>query len=320
MQVQSATVAGVLQAGPITGTSLSLTGGATVGGTLTANGKITGNGLDAGTGGLSTTGNITAAGLAASSIDDSGALSAGPASFSSLTVSGSVNFSGASVSGLNVSNLNLAGVTLQTLNVGTPSGTTAPLNISENGHTAQIGVNSNGSLSLTDASVAGSLAVGGAIQTGSGVTASTLQGTPSAGTSAPGPLTLQGNGITLAGNTTLSGGNNLLLSTSGSNATHVLSSGDRDVAGTATVHVTSGSTPAGDFTTTVSFIQPYTAAPVVVLTPATDPDPDQDAMPKVWVTLQFGTGQYTGFTIHYRPFGGKAATSHDVTFNYHVIG
>lgn len=304
-QMQSAAVAGVLQAGVISGTSLSIGGGASVGGTLTANGKIIGNGLDAGTGGLTTSGNITTAGLSASAINDSGALNA-----NSLTVTGNVNFAGATVTGLSTN-----GGTLPALTVGSPAATTAPVTISANGHTTQIGVNSAGALSLGDLSTSGNITVGGS----GGVMASLLQGPPPAGGSSAGPLSLQGSTISLAGNTTLASGSDLKFSTSGNSAGHIVTGSDTDVAGTVSVHISAGQTPSTESTRSVTFTQPYDTIPTITLTAAADPDPGSSSAPKVWVTVTQGSGSYTGFTVHYAP-SATVDSAHDIPFDYHVIG
>lgn len=304
-QMQSADVAGVLQAGAISGTSLSVGGAASVGGTLTANGKITGNGFDAGTGGLTTSGNITASSLSATLINDSGALTA-----NSLTVTGNVNFSGATVTGLSPN-----GGTFPSLTIGSPAATTAPVTISANGHTTQVGVDSAGALTLGDLSTSGNVTVGGS----SGVTTSLVQGPPPSGGSNPGPLSLQGSAISLAGNTTLANGSDLRLSTSGNSASHIVAGNDADVAGTVSVHVAQGQTPSTESTKSVVFAQPYTLVPTITVTPIADPAPGSTAAPKVWVTVTQGAGSYTGFTLHYAP-GATADSAHDIPFDYHVIG
>lgn len=304
-QMQSAAVAGVLQAGAITGTSLSVGGAASVGGTLTANGKIVGNGFDAGTGGLTTSGNITTSSLSAALINDSGALNT-----NSLTVTGNVNFSGATVTGLSSN-----GGTLPSLTVGSPAATSAPITLSANGHTTQIGVNSTGALLLGDVSTTGNVAVGGP----GGLTASLLQGPPPAGGSNPGPVALQGSAISLAGDTTLANGSDLRFSTSGTSAGHIVAGSDADVAGTVYIHVSQGQVPSTESTKSVTFTQPYNSVPTITLTPLADPDPGSSTAPKVWVTVTMGSGNYTGFTVHYAP-SATAGAAHDIPFDYHVIG
>lgn len=310
IQAQSANIAGIFQAGAINGASLSVGGAASVGGTLTANGKITGNGFDAGSGGLTTSGNITTSNLSAASVNDAGALNA-----SSLTVTGNVNFSGATVTGLNLSGLNATGATLPSLAVGSSAATTAPISISANGHTTQIGVNSAGALSLGDLSTAGNVTVGGS----GGVTASVLQGTPASGGSNPGPLSLQGSTISLAGDTTLANGSDLRLSVSGTSAGHIVAGSDVDVAGTVSIHVSDEQTTSTESTKSVTFAQPYDTVPTITLTPLADPDPGSSHAPKVWVTVTQGTGNYTGFTVHYVP-SATSGSAHDIPFDYHVIG
>jgi len=358
MAAQSATIAnnlttGTLQATTINGTTLALSGAGTVGGALNVAGKVTGNGVDAGAGGLSTTGNIAAAGITASnqisaaSITTNGAMSAGAGTFTNLTVTGNVNLTNASVTGLSVSNL--SGATVGSLNIGTPSGTAPPLNVSENGKTANLGVDANGALTLGSAllggnlgvsgnsTLAGTLAVSGAATVGGtlavagsgGITATGLTAPPSSSTTTtPGALTLTGNAINLVGGASVSGGltlgngSDLSLSTpSGSSASHVTASGDTDVAGNTTVVVPASTAANIDVPQTVAFKKVYAAAPVVVVSATTDPNPISNAAPKVWVTVNSGTvaGTYAGFTIHYVT---AAATTggFQVSYAYHVIG
>ena len=177
LSAASATLAGnlqtgTLQSGAINGSTLALTGAATVGGVLTSAGRITGNGMDAGSGGLTTTGNVAGAGFSASSITDSGALSAGSlttsgslsagsAAFNNLQVGGSVNFTNATVTGLNLSSLNLGGSNLSSLTLGNTSSSSAPLTLAANGKTIALLVNGNGALALDNLAVNSTLAIGG---------------------------------------------------------------------------------------------------------------------------------------------------------------
>ncbi|MGH2442346.1 MAG: hypothetical protein ACRDFX_04190 [Chloroflexota bacterium] len=190
LQAQQAAISGNLQAGALSATSLSLTGGATIGGPLGVTGKLTGVGVDGGAGGLTTTGAVTASSV------DSGSLSASSANLNNLAVTGNVNFSNATVTGLNLSSLGLTSLTFPTLNVGSPSSQTPPLNVSENGQTAQVGVDSNGNLTTR----------------GFNAAAATLQKLSlglSAGTTAPLSLDENGRSATLGvdpnGNLTLGG-------------------------------------------------------------------------------------------------------------------
>lgn len=316
IQVQSATVAGVLQAGAISGTTLTLTGNETVGGTLAATGKISGNGLDGGTGGLTTSGNVSAAALAASSANISGGINAGQSTVNNLTVTGTANFNGATVSGLNIGNLVLNGATLSSVNIGSPSSTASPLNVSENGHTSQVGVSSSGALSLGDVATSGALSVAGS----GGITAGLLQAPVPSGGSSPGVLTLQGSTISLTGNTALSNGSDLTFAATSGAASHLVAGNDGDVAGTVKVHVTNGQTTTTESTQTVTFAQPFAAPPFVTVTPAQDPDPDATTAPKYWVTVTQGSGSnYVSFTLHYIP-AATAKSARDINFNYHVIG
>jgi fibronectin-binding autotransporter adhesin len=366
MAAQSATIssnlqAGTIQAQTVNGATLTLSGAGSVGGDLTVHGKVTGNGIDAGTGNITTSGLAATGQITAGSMATTGALTANNATLQSLAVSGTVNFAGATVTGLNVGSL--FGGQLNTLNIGTPSATTAPLNLSENGKTANIGVDTTGNVTFgsallsgtlavgSNASVAGTLGVVGATSIGGsetvagslavngsgGITATSLTGLPTASNSSvPGTLTLTGGAINLAGsvNTTgglaLGGGSDLTLSTNNTtSASHVVAAGDRDVAGTVTITIPNSTAAGTDIATesgtgtTVSFTQPYTSVPNVVLTAASVPSPGSDGNPKVWVTPIQGSasGTYTGFTIHYVAPGAVSSTgTYQVAYNYHVIG
>lgn len=353
LSAASATLAGnlqtgTLQSGAINGSTLALTGAATIGGAMNAAGKITGNGLDAGTGGLTTTGNVAGAGFSASSITDSGALSAGSVTtsgslsagsgaFSNLQVSGNVNFSNATVTGLNLSNLNLGGSTLSSLTVGNTSSSSAPLNLGANGKSIALGVNSNGALTIDNLllnsglTANGNAAIGGNLSvlgTG-GITSSALSAPIPSGSSAAGALALTGSTITLNGNvvqngnTTLSQGKDLILSIGSGVATHVIAAGDADVAGTISVTPPPSLSSEGGTTVTVNFTKPYTTVPNVVVTAASNPNQGSSlsVVPSVWVTpnLNGSTGQYTGFTLHYQ-VSSTTASPVSVTYNYHVIG
>jgi hypothetical protein len=334
-------VAKGLSADSITGTTLTVSGASTIGGALTVTG-----GVDAKSGGFTTTGNLTAGGATVSSLTDTGALTAGSATLSGLTVSGPVDFSHATVTGLS----NVGSAT--TLTVGTVSSTSPPLTIIENGQSSTIGV-SNGSLQLggsaaPNVSTAGNLSVGGnlTVAGSSALNVSSLTAPNASGTTTPGQFTLTGNPIvltgavqatsslTVAGNTTFNGnatvspGNDLIVPGSAGNGTttpantvHVLASGNKDVAGTVTVQVSGGTAANTELTNTVTFVRNYTAAPIVVLTPANDPNPGSAAAAKYWVTLTTnGSGAYTGFIVHYVTASLIGANNQPVTFNYHVIG
>jgi hypothetical protein len=331
---------GTLQAGTMNGSTLALTGAATIGGVVNAAGRITGNGLDAGTGGLTTTGNVAGAGFSASSITDSGSLSAGSvttsgalsaasAAFGSLQVAGNVNFTGATVTGLNLGSVNLGGSTLTTLNVGSTSSSTAPFNLSSNGKTIALGVNGAGALTTDSLAVNSGLTVGGnsafagnvAVGGSGGLTSSLVTAPNTSGTTTPGPLTLTGSAITLTGNTTFGQGKDLIFTTGSGAATHITAGGDTDVAGTLSVTPPANVTSPGPAVATAqyNFTEPYTSAPVVVVTAAGNPMQGSQ-LPAVWVTLNVNSSnQYTGFILHYQvPSTGASPTA--VTYNYHVIG
>jgi hypothetical protein len=337
---------GTLQAGAMNGSTLALTGAATIGGALNAAGRITGNGLDAGTGGLTTTGNVAGAGFSASSITDSGALSAGSVNtsgalsagsgaFGSLQVAGTVNFTGATITGLNLSNINLSGSTVSSLNIGSSSSSTAPLNLSSNGKTIALGVNGNGALTTDSLAVNTGLTVGGnstfagnlALGGSGGLTTSLVTAANASGSSSPGPLGLTGSTITLSGNvqhngnTTLGQGKDLIFTTGSGAATHVTANGDTDVAGTLSVTPQANVASPGPAVGTVqyNFTEPYASAPIVVVTAAGNPQQGTQ-VPAVWVTLNVNSSnQYTGFIVHYQvPSTGASPTA--VTYHYHVIG
>lgn len=367
LAAQSATVsnnlqAGTLQATTINGSTLTLSGAGTVGGTLNVSGKVTGNGLDAGSGAITTTGNLNAAGIAASgqlsagSISTAGQLTASQATLSNVTVSGTLNLSGAQVSGLSISNL--SGSTVGSLNIGAPTATTAPFNLSENGKTVNIGVDTSGNLTLGslltsgnlgiggNASVGGTLAVTGAttvggalaVQGANGIVATSLTApsTTSGTTTTPGTLTLGGGSIVLGAATTASNGLTLgngsdltfTAPSGGTTASHMVASGDRDLAGQQIISVPTSTASGVDVSTlagtntTVQFARTYTSLPIINISPASIPSPGTEAAPKYWTTPITGTasGTYTGFIIHYVPTQNVSATNFQVTFNYHVIG
>ncbi len=379
LQAMSANVNGNVQAaelvssGSITGSSLQLTGGATVGGKLTASG-----GLDTGTGAI-TAGSLTTTG----DVTTRGNLSATGATFTNLAVAGAVNFGGATVTGLNLSNVNLANATLSALNLGSPSSTAAPLNISQNGQTAQLGVDSSGALAVRSLSAGtanvgslslgsttsttsalslsanghtnqisvdanGNLSVGGlAVQGGinatgnlvlgggltinstAGIIASNIQAPNAANTTTPGALSLQGNTITLSGNTTSVGnltvgnGSDLVLSAPSSTSnpgSHIIANGASDVAGSLIASVGPSTAPGTDIQVNVSFRKAYTSNPIVVVTSVGDPSPGTLTAPKVFVSINGSNGAYTGFTLHYIPAATTSSSGSTVTYDYHVIG
>jgi hypothetical protein len=337
---------GTLQTGAMNGTTLALSGAATVGGALTSAGKVTGNGLDGGSGGLTTTGAISGAGLTVSSIADSGALTAGSitsngpitagqAAFGNLQVSGSVNFTNATVTGLTASNINLNGATLSSLNVGSTSNSAAPFLLNANGKSIALGVNGNGSLTADSLALNSGLSVGGsstfngaAAFTGNlsvagsgGVTTGVLQAPTASGSTVPGTLSLIGGTIALNGNvqhsgtTSLLNGSDLNFSTGNGTATHITTNQDADVAGRITLNASGSNT---EQTATVSFIEPYGSQPYVVVTPTGDPNPG-GAAPKVWVTVTSSGSKWTSFTLHYLVPTGTAYAG-QIIFNYHVFG
>jgi hypothetical protein len=223
IQAQQATIQGNLQAGTlqstgaISGTSLTLSQGASLQGKLTANGvdggaggltttgKLTGNGVDAGGGGLTTSGAITAASLTASgnlsaaTLNTTGSIVAGGnLSAANLTVTGNVNFSNATVTGLSLSSLNLQSLSVPSLTLGSTSATATPLTLSANGQTAQLSVNQNGAFT------APSLALG---TTSTSSPVLTLNGnghTAAFGVDSSGNITTS-TGLTIAGNLSMTG-------------------------------------------------------------------------------------------------------------------
>lgn len=269
-QMQSATIAGNLQAGAMTGTSLNMSGPVTLGATLTVGGKVTANGVDAGASGLTTSGTVTAAGVSATSISDSGTLNAGSVTTNGTLTAGSVNSSGtvtaagAALGNLtatgtvdlsnatlklpaNVFNLNGSSVTSlnvgQTLNVGTVSQSIPPLTVAEGGQTATVGVDTNGNLLTNGIDVKNLVVTGSFTLPGNGaLSVSGIAGAPVNGSSGPGPLSLQGtqvtiggNAITLAANTAISNGADLNLNGAiggaPQGASHLTASSNSDVAG-----------------------------------------------------------------------------------------
>lgn len=325
----------------LSASTLSVTGAATVSGALAV-----GGGIDAKAGGLTTTGSLTAGGATVSSLNDTGSLTAASATLSGLVVSGPVDFSHATVTGLS------QGGSFTTLTVGAVTSTSPPLTIVENGQSSSIGVNNStlvlGGSAAPNVSTTGNLTVGGNLSvTGtSNLSVSSLTAPNQSGTTTPGQFTITGNPIqltgavqtsssltvggatTLNGNTTVSSGNDLILpytAQSGStaaNTAHIVASGNHDVAGTVTVTVPASTGPGTEETASVSFTRNYAGAPIVVLTPTTDPGLGQAAgagAPRYWVTAN-GGGPYTGFTVHYITTGGSIANAQTVTFNYHVIG
>lgn len=324
LQAQSATIATNLQAGAVSGSSLALSGTATVGGTLTASGRITGNGVDAGAGGLTTNGSITGGALTVSAITDSGSLSAtnlstagtltaGSTTLGGLTVTGPINFNNQAITGLNISNLNLGSATFPTLNVGsalnvgTQSNATSPISLSENNHSVQLGVDSSGNLTVPGLTVNGNFSVAGQ----SNLTTSQLSAPSQANSTVPGTLTLSGSPINLNGNVTLRNGSDLTMSSSGSNVSHVVAAGDRDLAGT--ISVTAG-VPAAFSSASVTFHHAFASAPIVVVTPTGDPAIGSGSGPKYYVS-----SSNTGFTLYYDPAPSTSLPT-TVTFNYVVIG
>ncbi len=338
---------GTLQTGIMNGSTLAVTGAATVGGVLNVAGRIEGTGVDGGSGGVTTTGNIAGAGVSASSITDSGALSAGnittsgslsagSGAFGNLQVAGNVNFTNATVTGLNLSSLNLGGASISSLNLGSASSSNSPLGLSANGKTINLNVNANGALTTDNLAVNSGLTVGGpatfanslTIAGAGGLTASGVQAPNASGNSGPGPLTLAGSTVTVNGNvqnngnTTLGQGKDLIFSTAQGAATHITAGGDTDVAGQVTVTPPAGQTNSSVTTAQYTFIKPYSTAPNVVVTPVGNPNQNGGAVvPSVWVTLTVSSssGQYTGFTLNYQVASTDASPS-AVRYNYQVIG
>lgn len=316
----------------------------TFGGNLTVGGNLQGGSL-AVTGGANITGSLTTGALTAGSISTNGSVTAGSLTVSNVTASGTVDFTNATVKGLNtsVTGAQLNGATIPSLNIGTlflgnASSGNYPLSLSQNNKTATLGVNSNGGIQVQDFSASGNAGVGGGLSVTGGTTvggALTLTGTsgiiaPSlaapnpSGSSSPGALTLQGSTIThtgatvLNGTTTIATGNDLVLSTVGTpaSASHILSSGDRDVAGTVAISgIPSGGAVSGtEYTGSYTFTKAYANAPIVTVTAVSDPGLGTSSAPRVWVTTTT-----SGFTIHFVPTMTGAA-GQTISYNYHVIG
>jgi len=299
LQAASATFAGNLQAGTISGTGLNLTGAVTVNGKVSATG-----GVDAGSGGLST----------------SGALTAG-----ALTVTGPVDFTKATVTGINVQpNLNNATATNLTVSSALTAGSVTagatgssnnPLTLAANGQTAALGVNSAGAVTVNNLAVTGTLTLA---QTG-GLTVPSVQAPTPAGSSQQ-ALAVEGNGITLNGTTTLNNGSDLAFTTPNSgSASHMLANGDRDVAGTVTINVPISANPGGDNQATVTFLKAFTQQPAITLTALGDPEPGSAAAPKVYYTLTASGSQYTAFTVHLSP-AAAVTQAYTANFTYRVAG
>lgn len=317
VNAQSATVTGNLQAGAIAGNSLSLTGSATVGGTLSASGLLTASGgIDAKSGTITTTGALTADSgtfahtVTAGSLSTLGSLTAGATTVTGLTVSGPVNFTNAQINfaGAQVTGLNgTSGGSANTLSVGTSTGTSSPLTILENSKSSTIGVDTAGNLVL------------GPITTTSLAAPSTGVNVNNNGSQSA--LAISGNPINLTSNTSLTGGSDLTLGKGTNTASHLMASGNGDVSGVVTInniHDTS------EYTSTVSFAKPYTSTPSVVLTATgSAPDPGTTgagSAPVVWVTYtQNSSNSYTSFTVHYHETATVTGTN-SVTYNYIVVG
>lgn len=335
LQAQSATIANALQAGAMTGTSITTTGNGNIGGTLAVTGKVTGNGVDAGANGLTTSGGVNAGnvsvtgGISGATVASTGNLSAGGTLVvqgattlsGGTTITGNLNLSNASINGLNLSNLNLSGSTLSSLNVGTPSGTTAPLNVSANGRTSNIGVNSSGALTVDSLATNNALTVGTslAVNGAGGVTANTVQAPATTG-GGQGTLTLQGSTLQLNGTVSVANQSDIVLSQASGAASHVLANGDTDVAGKVAVSVGAGAVTSQGYSASVTFAKAYSNEPAVNLTPTSDLNPGQAGAPKYWVTANTNSnGQYTGFTIHFYP-PNAVANAYSASFYYTIIG
>jgi hypothetical protein len=272
--------------------------------------------------------------LTASSVNDSGQLSAGSISTSgaltansistsgtvqanSLKVTSGVDFTGANVTGLTLSNLNLNNATVQGFNVtnslvaGSTSLTTgSPLTLEQNGQTAGVGVNSSGAVTAAALAVTGS----------TGITAPILQSASSSS-----QLTLQGAPVvikgatTLSNNTTLAGGSDLTLSAASSSsgtATHIISAGDTDLAGQLSLTVPNNTAAGTEVTSsTFTFAKAYGSTPIVVITPTSDTFDAAAGAARYWVSTTS-----SGFSIHYVPTAKTGTVDRTITFNYVVIG
>jgi len=316
VNAQSATVTGNLQAGAIAGNSLSLTGGATVGGTLSTSGLLTAaGGIDAKSGTITTTGALTADSgtfahsVTAGSLSTLGTLSAGAATVTGLTVTGPVNFSNAQINftGAQVTGLNgTSGGSANTLSVGTSTGTSSPLTILENSKSSTIGVDTSGNLVL------------GPITTTSLAAPSTGVNVNNSGSQSA--LAISGNPINLTSNTNLTGGSDLTLGTGTNTASHLVANGNTDLAGTVTLNVSNATIAGTDIiSSTITFAKAYARSPSIVLTATGDPEPGASSAPKVWVELVQSGSQYTGFKIHY-VLSATATSSYSPAYNYIVVG
>ena len=254
------------------------------------------------------------------------------------------------VRSLAVSNTFTAGAAnFSALTLGSTSGTTPALSLAGNGKTAQIGVDANGNLTVAGLVASGAVNAAGALNVGGtltvtgagGLVTNTIAAPPAtSGSTTPGALSLTGSSIafngptSVNGLTSVAGGNDLSLSTTGTGSStvssHINANGSRDVDGLATVTFGSssyGSSAVGS--ATVCFTKPFTASggPTVTITAAKDPAPGATTggVPKVWVEV-IGSGGSSctasgGFTIHYiAPADVTPGTSATIQYFYHVIG
>jgi len=208
------------------------------------------------------------------------------------------------------------------------------LNLGANGKSIALGVNSNGALTIDSLSLNsgltanGNAAIGGNLSvlgTG-GVTSSALSAPIPSGSTTAGALALTGSTITLNGNVDPERKHDAVPGqrphplVSGAEWQHMsLRQATPDVAGTISVTPPASASPALS-TVQVNFTKPYTTAPIVVVTAASNPLQGSQ-IPAVWVTsnLNGSTGQYSGFTLHYQVASTGASVA-AVTYNYHVIG
>lgn len=354
----AATVGSTLTAaGAITGNGLSAGTGAISGGSLTTTGDITGANITA-HGNLSTTGTFAASAANFGNLTATGSVNFTNATVTGLNISGlgslSLGNPSASTAPLNLSENgrtvqvgvdNTGALTAPTISaqvgnfqalvLGSSTSTAIPLVLTENGKSANVGVDSSGNLTTSNLLVSGTATLNNLVLNGTngGLTTGVVTAPSVTGTTNPGPLTITGNGITLIGATTVNGpanvtgnltaSNNLTLSAAGATSTapasasHII--GNSDVAGTATVNVPVGSSPASPASQSVTFVSPYSTPPVVVVTPTQDASQGSGQEPSIWVTDNVVGSATTGFTIHVAPSAATTAV-YPVTFNYQVVG
>jgi hypothetical protein len=338
----SLTTAGALSAGSVNSTGTITAGGLTVTGNVDlSHANVTGLNFS----------NLNLQNLTLSQLALGNA--SGTTSPLALTENGQTETLGVDTSGnltvrsLAVSNTFTAGsANFSALSLGSTSSTSPALTLNGNGKSTQLGVDANGNLTASgfatsgSVNVTGGLAVGGNATVGGsltvtgtgGLVAGTIAGPPASSSSTtPGALTLTGSTVGLNGATTVSGGNDLSLSTTGSgsstSSSHLLAGGSRDVAGITTLMFGSpGYATGATGTQTVCFSKTFVTQPIVTITAYKDPAPGAaGAPPKVFVDT-FGPGNSVcpagGFTINYTApmVVTPPTTPPTIQYFYHVIG